>query len=128
MTDFSRRFRPALETGTRRLLAKVWPLGIVAAAICAPAHAEGPGGASGNHCSRLGPDFVQISGAQRCVRLGGHVRAEAPRTEIPRVPESPRFPSPMGYAAAAADGLRPASETFHVRAGAGTMGAGLYRR
>ncbi|MGA8172978.1 MAG: hypothetical protein WB816_19405 [Methylocystis sp.] len=90
--------------------------------VCAPAHAEGP---AANRCSKLGADFVAISGAQGCVRLGGHVRAEAPRGEIPRVVAPRQLASPGAYAAAGTDGLRPASETFRIHP---AYGADLYRR
>ncbi len=105
------------------------PLGVAALVICAPAHAENPGAATGDRCARMGADFVAISGAQRCVRVGGHVRAEAPRTDVPRV-AAPRqaLPAPNGYAAAVSDGLRPISEIFHIRAGSASDGSGLYRR
>jgi hypothetical protein len=77
----------------------------------------------------LGADFVAISGGQRCVRVGGHVRAEAPRTDVPGV-ATPRqaLPAPNGYAAALSDGLRPISDIFHIRAGSASDSAALYRR
>jgi hypothetical protein len=124
----SRRFRFSRTEEARSFLAKAWrPLGIAALIACAPAHAESPGAASGDRCARLGADFVAISGAQGCVRVGGHVRAEAPRTEIPRL-FAPRQPTPSGgYAAAGTEGVHPASESFHIRAGAAN-GTDLYRR
>jgi hypothetical protein len=133
MIVHSRRFRLPLNNlplykETRRLLGRAWPLGVAALVACAPAHAESPGAAAGNRCARLGSDFVAISGAQGCVRLGGHVRAEAPRAEIPRVFAPRQLASPGSYAAAGTDGVRPAAETFHIRAGAAGDGSDLYRR
>jgi hypothetical protein len=102
-------------------------LGVAALVVCAPAHAESPTTATGDRCARLGADFVAISGAQRCVRVGGHVRAEAPRADIPRI-AAPRQLAPNGYAAVVSDGLRPISDIFHIPAGASAPGADLYRR
>jgi hypothetical protein len=105
------------------------PLGVAVLVICAPAHAESQGAAAGDRCARLGADFVAISGAQRCVRVGGHVRAEAPHSDVPRV-AAPRqaLPAPNGYAASVSDGLRPISDIFHFPAGSASDGSGLYRR
>jgi hypothetical protein len=129
MNIYSRRNCLPRTREARGLLAIVGPLGVAALVICAPAHAESPGAATGDRCARLGADFVAISGAQRCVRVGGHVRAEAPRTDVPRV-AAPRqaLPGPNGYAAAVPDGLRPISEIFHIPAGSASGGSGLYRR
>jgi hypothetical protein len=76
----------------------------------------------------MGADFVAISGAQRCVRVGGHVRAEAPRADVPRVSAPRQILPPNGYAAALSDGLRPISDIFHIRAGSTSDGSGFYRR
>lgn len=98
---------------------KAMVLGILAiVALCTVAHAESPLGAPRGSCSNLGRDFVSISGATGCVRIGGHVRAE---TAPPRA-------APLGYAAEPQDGARHASESFHVRAGADSADATLYRR
>jgi len=127
MIVYSRRFRLPLERETRCLFARAWLLGVAALVACAPAHAESPSAAAGGRCARLGPDFVAISGAQGCVRVGGHVRAEAPRTEVPRLFAPRQLALPGGYATAGTDGVRPASENFHIRAGA-SNGADLYQR
>jgi hypothetical protein len=129
MNIYSRRICLPRTREARGLLAIAGPLGVAALVICAPARAESPSAASSGQCARLGADFVAISGAQRCVRVGGHVRAEAPRTDVPRV-AAPRqaLPAPNGYAASVSDGLRPISDIFHIRAGSASDGSGLYRR
>ena len=129
MNIYSRRISLPRTREARGLLAIAGPLGVAALVICAPARAESPSAASGGQCARLGADFVAISGAQRCVRVGGHVRAEAPRSDVPRV-AAPRqaLPAPNGYAAAVSDGLRPISDIFHIPAGSASDGSGLYRR
>jgi hypothetical protein len=92
--------------------------GVVATiALCAPVHAESPVGVARASCSNLGNDFVSVSGAGGCVRIGGHVRADASRAR----------PAPLGYAESQ-DGVRHASESFHVRAGATNANEALYRR
>ena len=118
MNIYSRRNCLPRTREARGLLAIAGPLGVAALVICAPARAESPSAATGDRCARLGADFVAISGAQRCVRVGGHVRAEAPRTDVPRV-AAPRqaLPAPNGYAAAVPDGLRPISDIFHIPRG-----------
>jgi hypothetical protein len=91
------------------------PGALAALAFCAPVHAESSLGAAGASCSHLGNDFVSVSGASGCVRIGGHVRAAKAQ------------PAPLGYAETQ-DGMRRASEAFHVRAGAPSADAALYRR
>jgi hypothetical protein len=128
MNIYSRRICLPRTREARGLLAMAGPLGVAALVICAPAHAESPSAAMGDRCARLGADFVAISGAQRCVRVGGHVRAEAPRADVPRVAAPRQILPPNGYAAASSDGLRPISDIFHIRAGSAADGSGLYRR
>jgi hypothetical protein len=88
-----------------------------ALALCAQAHAEGPSGAGRSSCASFGHDFVAVSGASGCVRIGGHVRAETAQERSPST----------GYANAMGDGVHRASESFHVRAGANSD-TSLYRR
>lgn len=66
----------------------------------------------------MGRDFVSVSGANNCVRIGGHVRAETSQVRA----------APLGYASETADGVRHVSEMFHVRAGAANADTNLYRR
>jgi hypothetical protein len=75
MNIYSRRIRLPRKREARGLLAMAGPLGVAALVFCGPARAESPSAASGGQCARLGADFVAISGAQRCVRVGGIVRA-----------------------------------------------------
>jgi hypothetical protein len=128
MNTYSRRICLPRTREARGLLAMARPLGVAALVICAPAHAESPNGATGDRCARLGADFVAISGAQRCVRVGGHVRAEAPRADIPRIVAPRQLDARSGYAAAGSDGLRPIADIFYMPMGAASDGAGLYRR
>jgi hypothetical protein len=91
---------------------------LIAAAIVAlasgpapVAHAEGPDLPGQSGCARLGDDFVAVSGARGCVRINGHVRAEPLRART----DSMAYPMSFG---AVSEGVRHASETYHVRAGA----------
>lgn len=96
---------------TRMTALYLTPAIFVAGAIVAvsPAAAEGFGGA--NHCARYGADFVAVAGSNACTRVVGHVRVD-----IARGPSAP-----MNYAAPQ-DGVRPASQTTHVRAGDAAAG------
>ena len=129
MSSYYPHICPPRSRGGLVILAVAGPLGVAALVICAPARAESPVAATDDRCARLGADFVAISGAQRCVRVGGHVRAEARRADVPSaaVPRQ-TLPAPNGYAAALSDGLRPISDIFHIRAGSASDGSGLYRR
>jgi hypothetical protein len=91
------------------------PGAFAAIAFCAPVQAESSLGTAGASCAHLGNDFVSVSGASGCVRIGGHVRAAKAQ------------PAPLGYAETQ-DGVRGASEAFHVRAGATSADQALYRR
>ena len=75
------------------------------------ARAEGPDSLGQSGCARLGDGFVAVSGARGCVRINGHVRAEPLHARTESMPYS------MGFGAIS-DGVRHASETYHVRAGA----------
>lgn len=93
----------------RRLIAA--GAALLAFSVASSAYAEGPDNLGQNRCAGLGGDFVAVSGARRCVRIGGHVRAEPTHGK----------PDPTAYSigfGAISDGVRRASETFHVRAGA----------
>jgi hypothetical protein len=99
--------------------AKASPLGVLAAlAFCVPVCAQSPLGAAHSACANMGHDFVSVSGANNCVRIGAHVRAETSQVRA----------APLGYASETPDGVRHVSEMFHVRAGAANADTNLYRR
>ncbi len=110
------RFQSRSALGFLRLAA-----GLVALCGASGALAEGPETAAKRRCSGLGTDFVAVSGAGGCVRIGGHVRAETMRAHAAPSAFAPQFSS-------AADGIRPASESFHVRGDAPIGGTEIYRR
>lgn len=64
------------------------------AIAAAPARADNV-----NHCARYGADFVAVAGSNGCVRLGGHVRVDMPRTPV----------APMGYTDMRRDGTQHAA-------------------
>lgn len=98
---------------------KASAVGVLAAvAVCAPVAAQSPLGGGHTACANMGHDFVSVSGANNCVRIGGHVRAETSQVRA----------APLGYASDAPDGVRHVSEMFHVRAGAANADTNLYRR
>ena len=83
---------------------------VVALAGTCPSRAESPASLGQNHCAGLGGDFVAVTGQRGCVRIGGHVRAETTHARAVQAIYPPAL-EPLG------DGVRPASESFHVRAG-----------
>jgi Porin subfamily len=96
-------------------------LGAIAAlAFCAPVLAESPAAATRNGCAKFGTNYVAVAGAEGCVRIGGHVRAEMSHPEAPSL-----MGAPAGLASAVADGVRSVSQTFHIRPADDTQ---LYRR
>lgn len=107
-----------LPSSRRRSLAVVALLALSAAS---GALAEGPDSLGQNRCARLGVNFVAVTDARGCVRIGGHVRAEPVHAQ----PESTSYPIGFG---ALSDGVRHASETFHVRAGAPAGGTEIVPR
>jgi len=63
-------------------------------AAAAPARADNV-----SQCARYGADFVAVAGSNGCVRLGGHVRVDMPRTPV----------RPMGYTDMRRDGAQHAA-------------------
>jgi hypothetical protein len=87
----------------------------------APAAAETPSPAARAHCAAYGSDYVATSGGERCVRIGGHVRAEMAAAAAP----PSLIGAPAGFARAIADGVNNVSQSLQVRPGAPMP---LYRR
>jgi len=104
--------------GKSRLAIAAASLILVASGVTG-ALAEGPDAEARNRCAGLGGDFVAVSNAGGCVRIGGHVRAEKTHGA------SPNYPIELG---APTDGVRHASESFHVRAGAPGGGSDILPR
>jgi len=92
---------------------------IAAIFLGAPALAES--GASRGLCAARGPDYVEVAGGGRCVRIGGHVRAEM-------IHASETTPSSLiGVPAGAiADGVNGVAKT--VQSPAAVPPPRLYRR
>lgn len=89
---------------TRRLSSRVVPAGVIAAlAFVGSTVAQGAGFERNERCARMGEDFVAIVGSDNCVRIGGHVRVDIANGHANLPTGSTR------------DGIRPASERFHVR-------------
>ena len=97
----------------RAITASAVLLGFAAAT---PACAESPDALSQNRCAGLGGDFVAASGQRGCVRIGGHIRAETAHGRAMQATYPPEFNNPL-VNNPLADGVRQASEAFHVRAG-----------
>jgi hypothetical protein len=96
---------------------------IAALFLYASASALAEPAASRNRCATHGPDYVEVAGGGRCVRIGGHVRAEmAHATES--APPSP-IGAPGGLGRAIADGVKGVSETVQSPPAAESR---LYRR
>ena len=95
------------QSTRRAMIASAVFLGLAATS---PACAESPDALGQNRCAGLGGDFVAASGQRGCVRIGGHVRAETAHGRAMQATYPPEF-NPL------ADGVRQASEAFHVRAG-----------
>ena len=89
--------------------------------LCASASAEPP--APRNRCAAHGPDYVEVAGGGRCVRIGGHVRGEMDRATESAPPSL--IGAPGGLARAIADGVKGASETVQ---GGPAPESRLYRR
>ena len=83
---------------------------LVALGATTPSRAESPETLGQNRCAGLGGDFVAASGQRGCVRIGGHIRAETAHARAMQATYPPEF-NPLE------DGVRRASEAFHVRAG-----------
>ena len=114
--------RPAAAfAGGRALCAALGVAPIAALILCVSATAEP---AAHNRCAAHGPDYVEAAGGERCVRIGGHVRAE-----MAHASESAIAPSligvPGGLAHAVADGVNGVSETIRAPA---AQDSRLYRR
>lgn len=107
-----------LQFSRRRITAAA---ALLAFGAASSAYAEGPDSLGQNRCAGLGGDFVAVSGARGCVRIGGHVRAEPAHAK----PDPTAYPTGFGLIP---DGVRHASETFHVRAGAPAGGSDIVPR
>jgi hypothetical protein len=94
---------------------------IVATLVCAPASAE-PADTRGR-CAAHGPDYVEVAGGERCVRIGEHVRAEMAHAKESAPP--PMIGASGGLARAIAEGVKGVSETVEAPAGSDSR---LYRR
>lgn len=87
-----------------RLTASAWALAVLAM----PGPASAQTNVRSNQCASLGEGFVAVAGSDACVRIGGHVRVEFGDGGL--IP---------GGGGSARQGVRPASERSHVRAGSG---------
>jgi len=78
-------------------------------------------GASRGFCAARGPDYVEVAGGGRCVRIGGHVRAEM-------IHASETAPSSLigAPASAIADGVNGVAKT--IQGPAAATAPRLYRR
>jgi hypothetical protein len=110
----------ALEGGGA-LRALIGAAPIVALFLCASASAEPA--APRNRCAAYGPDYVEVAGGGRCVRIGGHVRGETAHAAESAPPSL--IGAPSGLARAIADGVKGASETVQ---GGPAPESRLYRR
>jgi hypothetical protein len=91
---------------TRCFSSRIVQAGAIAAlAFVGPAAAQSFDVARSARCARMGEDFVAVAGTDNCVRIGGHVRVVIYQGRA----------APAGGAVAARDGVRQASERFHVR-------------
>ena len=94
---------------------------ITALFLCASALAEPA--APRNRCAAHGPDYVEVTGGGRCVRIGGHVRAEMAHATESAPPSLIGVPG--GLARAISDGVKGASEAVQSPPAAESR---LYRR
>ena len=74
-----------------------------------------------NHCAARGPDYVEVAGSGRCVRIGEHVHAEMAHES--RAADADGGPGRL--ARALSDGVRGVAETVQ---GPPLPSAQLYRR
>ncbi len=119
MRVFSRQTRACAGGGAFRALIGLGP--IAALFLCAPALADPV--AARNPCASHGPDYVEVAGGGRCVRIGGRVRAETAHATESAAPSL--IGAPGGFAGAIADGVKGVSETIQ---GAPGPNSRLYRR
>ncbi len=75
--------------------------------LCASALAEPA--APRNRCAAHGPDYVEVAGGGRCVRIGEHVRGQTAHVTESAPPSL--IGAPGGFARAIADGMKGVSET-----------------
>ena len=111
----------ALSRPTYALTSGAW-IGVapvVALFLCASASAEPA--INRNHCAAHGPDYVEVAGGERCVRIGERVHADMARATQSAPPS---LMAPGGLARAVADGVKGASETVQAPA----SDTRLYRR
>jgi hypothetical protein len=94
---------------------------IVATLVCASASAEPA--ATRSRCAAHGPDYVEVAGGERCVRIGEHVRAEMAHAKESAPPSL--IGASGGLARALADGVKGVSETVQAPAASDPR---LYRR
>jgi hypothetical protein len=97
---------------------------ILALFLCGSALAEPA--APRNRCAAHGPDYVEVAGGGRCVRIGGHVRAETDHAAESAPPSL--IGAPGGLARAFADGVKGVSETVQPVQPAQAPESRLYRR
>jgi hypothetical protein len=107
MRAFSRSACALEGCGAFGVLIGVAP--IVALFLCASASALAEPAAPRNHCAAHGPDYVEVAGGGRCVRIGGHVRGEMAHAAESAPPSL--MGAPGGFARAIADGMKGVSET-----------------
>src|SRR3974390_530293 len=77
---------------------------IMALFLCASAWAAAEPAAPRNRCAAYGPDYVEVAGGGRCVRIGGHVRGEMAHAAESAPPSL--IGAPGGLARAVADGVK----------------------
>jgi len=94
---------------------------IAALFLCASASAEPA--APRNRCAAHGPDYVEVAGGGRCVRIGEHVRGQTAHATESAPPSL--IGAPGGFARAIADGVKGVSETVQE---APAPESRLYRR
>ncbi|MBI1869235.1 MAG: hypothetical protein HYS06_13240 [Methylocystis sp.] len=100
--------RCASTLTVNRLAASAWALAVLAAPT--QTSAQTIEASRSNRCASLGEGFVAVAGSDACVRIGGHVRVEFGNGGA----------APGGvYSSSVRDGVQPASERSHVRAGSG---------
>jgi hypothetical protein len=92
---------------------------IAAIFLCAPALAEPS--VSHGLCAAHGPDYVEVAGGGRCVRIGAHVRAEMTRGA--EIAPASLISAPVG---AIADGFSGVART--IQGPAAASAPQLYRR